>query len=80
MGLVETKRVQRLLRAVAENRKNCSFDDLRPCCSRLDLSPAMRRVRTSSSSGALAISVPRRKPVKEVYVDEVLALIGQITD
>jgi predicted RNA binding protein YcfA (HicA-like mRNA interferase family) len=81
MGLIEAKRVQRLLETVVSTRKNCSFEDL----ERLLLACGFTSRGGKGSHvifkrGPLAISVPKRKPVKEHYVEEVLALIYSITD
>lgn len=79
MGLVESKRVQRLYDRVVATRKNCAFDDLEALLTAVGFVS-----RRSSGShvffkhGPLAISVPKRKPVKENYVDSVLELIAEV--
>jgi predicted RNA binding protein YcfA (HicA-like mRNA interferase family) len=70
------KRIQRLLEAVAANLKNCAFDDLKRLLEAVGFTH-----RTTKSShhifklGRHAISVPFRRPVKENYVREALALV-----
>ncbi len=76
MGLVESKRAQRLYEQVVKNRKNCSFEDL----ENLLLAVGFSERKTTGSHvffkrGSLAISIPKRKPVKENYVEQVIALI-----
>ncbi len=76
MGLIESKRVQRLF---VSNQKNCPFEDL----ERLLVAVGFVVRKTSGSHvifkrGALAISVPRRNPVKETYIKQALALIDQV--
>lgn len=78
MGLIESKRVQRLREQVVASRKNCSYDDL----ERLLLAVGFTVRKTGGSHrvfkmGRLTITVPERKPVKEVYVDLALDLIDQ---
>jgi predicted RNA binding protein YcfA (HicA-like mRNA interferase family) len=68
-----------LLAAVRQNRHNCRFEDL----ERLLLALGFTVRRTSASHvifkrGATKISIPQRKPVKEVYVDLVLDLIAPV--
>lgn len=71
-----SKRLQRLYDRVNDNRKDCSFEDIERLLIALGFV-----ARTSSGShvffkrGSLAISVPKRKPVKEIYVDQVLGLV-----
>jgi predicted RNA binding protein YcfA (HicA-like mRNA interferase family) len=76
MALGESKRVLRLYEQVRRTRHNCSFDDL----ERLLLAVGFAERKSSGShvffkKGALAISVPKRKPVKENYVDKALELV-----
>ena len=64
------------LPAGPEERKNCAFEDLEA----LLLAVGFIERRTSGShvffkKSSLAISVPRRKPVKENYVEQVLQLV-----
>jgi predicted RNA binding protein YcfA (HicA-like mRNA interferase family) len=79
MGLVETKRVQRLYEQVVSTRKNCSYDDLEALLLAVGFT-----VRKASGShrifknGSLVITVPERKPVKEVYVEHALDLIERL--
>jgi len=78
VGLVESKRVQRHLDRVLATRKNCSFEDIEA----LLLAVGFVVRKTSGShvifkKGTLTISVPRRKPVKETYVEQVLDLVEQ---
>jgi len=76
MGLIESKRAQRLLETVQASRKSCRFEDL---SALLEAVGFTQRVGKGShvifKRGPVTISVPRRKPVKEVYVEQVLALI-----
>jgi len=76
MGLVDSKRAQRLLETVLANRKNCRFEDL---AALLEAVGFTQRTGKGSHAifkrGTTTISVPRRKPVKEVYVEHVLALL-----
>ncbi len=79
MGMVESKRVQRLYDQVLRTRKNCTFEDL----ERLLLAVVFTERRASGSHrifklGRLAISIPQRRPVKENYVDQVLAIIQEL--
>ncbi len=79
MGLFDSKRVQRLYEHVVSNQKNCPFDDL----ERLLVAVGFVARKASGSHvffkrGALAISVPRRNPVKETYIKQALALIDQV--
>jgi hypothetical protein len=76
---VESKRLQRLYDRVRDNRKNCSFEDIR----RLLLAVGFTQRNASGSHstfkcGPLTITVPRRRPVREVYVDEALTLVDQV--
>ena len=75
MGLVDAKRVQRLYEAVVAQRKNCSFADLERLL--LAIGFVMRQGKGSHvvfKRGHVTITVPRRRPVKEHYVEEVLRL------
>jgi len=78
MGLVESRRIQRHLDRVLATRKNCSFEDLKA----LLVAVGFTERKTSGShvifkKGTHTISVPRRKPVKETYVDQVLELVEE---
>ncbi|MBV8162809.1 MAG: type II toxin-antitoxin system HicA family toxin [Candidatus Eremiobacteraeota bacterium] len=73
------KRLQRLYDQVARNRKNCRYEDL----ERLLLAAGFTLRKTSGSHmvfkrGSDILSVPKRRPVKEHYVDEALAIISKI--
>jgi predicted RNA binding protein YcfA (HicA-like mRNA interferase family) len=79
VGLEESKRVRRLYEQVVNNRKSCSFEDLERLLVALDF---VER-KTSGSHvffkrGSLAISIPKRKPVKETYVEQALELIERL--
>jgi hypothetical protein len=80
MGLIDSKRAQRLYDQVAGNRKNCAYEDLERL---LDAVGFIKRAPRSGSShvifkrGPVTLSVPRRKPLKEHYVDEALRLIDE---
>jgi predicted RNA binding protein YcfA (HicA-like mRNA interferase family) len=81
VGLIESKRVQRLYDRVLATRKNCAFEDLEA----LLLAVGFTGRKTSGShiffkKGSIAISVPKRKPVKETYVDQALALVERSLD
>jgi predicted RNA binding protein YcfA (HicA-like mRNA interferase family) len=79
MGLAEFKRIQRLLAAVRSTRNNCRFEDIEKLL--LAIGFVERKTKGSHTifkRESVTISVPRRKPVKEVYVDEVLALIASL--
>ena len=61
---------------VIKTRKNCAYEDLENLL--LALGFTLRKKGGSHRTfkrGTFAVSVPARKPVKEVYVDEVLALV-----
>ncbi len=78
MGLVDSKRIQRLQEQVERNRKNCSYDDLEALLVAVGFT-----VRRASGShrifkkGSVTISVPERRPVREVYVEHALNLVEQ---
>jgi len=75
VGLIESKRIERLYDQVLKNRKNCRFEDIERLLLALGFS-----ARKASGSHVIfkradkTISVPKRIPVKEHYVDEVLRL------
>jgi predicted RNA binding protein YcfA (HicA-like mRNA interferase family) len=76
-----SRRVERLLARVKSTRKNCTFDDLEA----LLLAVGFMERKSSGShvffkKGPLAISVPKRKPVKENYIEQVLELVGRSLD
>ena len=78
MGLIDSKRAQRLYDGVAGNRKNCAYEDLERLLEAVGF--VKRSPRSGSSHvifkrGPATLSVPRRKPLKEHYVDEALRLI-----
>ena len=79
MGLVESKRVQRLYEQVVHTRKNCSFEDIERLLIALDFS---ERKTTGShvifKRGRIAISIPKRKPVKEHYVEQVITIVDEM--
>jgi predicted RNA binding protein YcfA (HicA-like mRNA interferase family) len=81
MEPVPSKRLRRLYRQVADNRKNCSFEDL----ARLLEAAGFKRRDTKGSHvvfkrGSQVITVPFRRPVKEHYIREALELIGSLPD
>jgi len=72
------KRLQRLYDQVAETRKNCRYEDL----ERLLLAAGFVLRKGGGSHmifkrGSKILSVPKRKPVKEHYVDEVLSVLSE---
>ena len=78
MGLVESKRVLRHLDRVIATRKNCSFEDIEA----LYLAAGFTERKNSGSHvifkrGTITVSVPRRKPVKETYVEQAIELVAQ---
>jgi predicted RNA binding protein YcfA (HicA-like mRNA interferase family) len=83
VGLARTKQQQRCYERVAENRKNCSFADLKQL---LEAFGFVERPRTSGSSHVIfkhptmrnSISVPFSRPVKEHYVRQVLKAIAEV--
>ncbi len=75
-----TPQQERFYERVSSNRKNCSFDDI----SRL-LEAYGYVAKTPGSShytfrqhGRLPITVPKAKPVKTVYVRQVLDMIDEL--
>jgi predicted RNA binding protein YcfA (HicA-like mRNA interferase family) len=80
MGLIDSKRAQRLYDQVAGNRKNCAYEDLERLLEAVGF--AKRSPRSGSSHvtfkrGTATLTVPRRKPLKEHYVGEALLLIDE---
>ncbi|MGA7746348.1 MAG: type II toxin-antitoxin system HicA family toxin [Candidatus Aquilonibacter sp.] len=79
MGLIESKRIERLYDQVLRNRTNCRFEDIERLLTALGFT-----VRKTSGSHVVfkradkTISVPRRLPVKEHYVAEVLRLTMEL--
>ena len=72
------KRLQRLFDQVAQNRKNCRYEAL----ERLLLAAGFTLRKASGSHmifkrGPKILSVPKRRPVKEHYVDEALSMISE---
>jgi predicted RNA binding protein YcfA (HicA-like mRNA interferase family) len=79
MAMAESKRVQRLYEEVVRTRKNCAFEDI----ERLLLAVGFIQRKASGSHrifkrGTVTISIPERKPVKEHYVEKVLALLQEL--
>jgi predicted RNA binding protein YcfA (HicA-like mRNA interferase family) len=79
MAMAESKRVQRLYEQVVRTRKNCAFEDI----ERLLLAAGFTERRGKGSHrifklGTITISIPERRPVKENYVEHVLALLQEI--
>jgi predicted RNA binding protein YcfA (HicA-like mRNA interferase family) len=77
--LPDGKRLRRLYEQVIRNRKNCGFDDL----ERLLLAVGFTERRASGSHrtfklGAIVLTVPERKPIKENYVDQVIAIMQEL--
>jgi len=73
------KRIRRLLEKVAENPKNCKFENL----ARLLEAVGFEHRTTRGSHhyfkrGLLRIPVPFRRPLKEHYVNEALKLVRQV--
>lgn len=76
MGLIESKRAQRLLEVVLANRKNCRFEDLAGLLEAVGFTARNGKgSHVVFKRGSSIITVPRRKPVKEIYVEHALALI-----
>jgi hypothetical protein len=78
MGLIDSKRAQRLYDQVRKHRKNCRFDDIYHLL--LALGFTARKPRSGSSHwtftrGSLRITVPEHRPVGTVYVDRLIAMI-----
>lgn len=79
MGLVDSKRVQRLQDRVIATSKNCSYDDLEALLLAVGFT-----VRKASGShrifkcGTHTLTVPERKPVKAVYVEHALAIVDEV--
>ena len=83
MGVMDTKRMQRLYRRVARNRKNCSFDDVASLLAALGFTSTSRGShytfqRQVKGAETLRITVPRARPVNSVYIDQLLKLIQRI--
>jgi predicted RNA binding protein YcfA (HicA-like mRNA interferase family) len=79
MALAESKRIQRLYEQVQRTRKNCAFEDI----ERLLLALGFTERKASGSHRifklrGLAVSVPQRRPVKENYVDQVIAIVQEL--
>lgn len=80
MGLIDSRRVERLIERVRATRKNCDFADV----ERMLLSVGCTERRPGGSHnifkcpGFKPISVPKHKPVKEHYVDKALRLVEVI--
>lgn len=79
MGMVDSKRVQRLYDQVLRTRKNCAFEDL----ERLLLALGFTERKASGSHrifkrGRIAITIPERRPVKENYVDQIIAIVQEL--
>ena len=77
MATVE-KQLQRLYDQVTKNRKNCLYEDL----ERLLLAAGFTLRKTGGSHmifkrGSSILNVPKRKPVKEHYVNEALSTIAE---
>ncbi len=77
----DAKRVNRLRKTVLANAKNCRFEDL----ERLVFAAGFKSRDNGGSHvyfsrGNASIVVPRRKPVKEVYVKYVLKMIPAQVD
>ncbi|HZW53999.1 MAG TPA: type II toxin-antitoxin system HicA family toxin [Candidatus Elarobacter sp.] len=82
MGVLDSKRVRRLFARVANNRKNCEFDDLAALLKALGFVSTSRgshyTFRRSKGGGTVRITIPRARPVNSVYVDQLLQLIQLI--
>lgn len=79
MSLVDSTHAQRLYDQVAKNPKNCSFEDLERLLEAVGFvarSPGGSHV-TFKRPGCKPLTVPRRKPVKEHYVNEALDIIDE---
>ena len=79
MAMAESKRVQRLYEQVQRTRKNCAFEDI----ERLLLAVGFTERKGKGSHrifklGTMTITIPERKPVKENYVEHVLALLQEL--
>jgi predicted RNA binding protein YcfA (HicA-like mRNA interferase family) len=79
MGVSESKRVKRHLDRVLATRKNCSFDNLKA----LLVAVGFTERKTSGSHvifklRTYTISVPRRNPVRETYVEQVLDIVDAV--
>lgn len=72
------KRYERLLDAVRSNRKNCRYEDIERLLVYLGFT--VRGEATSHrifTKGSQRVVIPKRRPVKEHYVREVLQAIGE---
>jgi predicted RNA binding protein YcfA (HicA-like mRNA interferase family) len=79
VGFVASKRVQRHLDRVRATRKSCSYDDIEALLVAVGF--AVRKTSGSHvifKNGPHTISVPKRKPVKETYVEQTLNLVEQV--
>jgi predicted RNA binding protein YcfA (HicA-like mRNA interferase family) len=79
MAMAESRRVQRLYEQVVRTRKNCAFEDI----ERLLLAVGFTERKGKGSHrifklGTITITIPERKPVKENYVEHVLALLQEL--
>lgn len=79
VGVVDSKRVQRLYDQVFRTRKNCAFEDL----ERLLLAVGFTERRSKGSHRVfkrerIVITIPERRPVKEHYVDQVIAILQEL--
>lgn len=77
--MAESKRVQRLYEQVVRTRKNCAFEDIERLL--LAVGFTSRKGRGSHrifKFGSTVITIPVRRPVKENYVEHVLALLQEI--
>lgn len=79
MAMAESKRVERLYQQVLRTRKNCAFEDL----ERLLLAVGFTERRGKGSHrvfkfGTITITIPQRHPVKENYVEHVLAILQEL--
>ena len=76
MALADARRIQRLYDRVLATRKNCSYEDLKALL--LAVGFTVRNGKGSHRAfkrGPVSISITERKPVKEIYVAQVIAIV-----
>lgn len=87
MGLIDSKRAQRLYDEVLSNRKNCRFEAIQRLLLALDFEESQPRGGSShytyrrrlADGRVLRITVPYHRPVKEHYVETLIEMIESTT-
>jgi predicted RNA binding protein YcfA (HicA-like mRNA interferase family) len=76
------KRRQRHLRRLRENPKNCSPDELKAALEAFGFT--LKRQSGSHMTfyreGSGIVTVPFRRPVKQIYVQRILDMLGEIEE